>query len=212
MTVTTPCFYSPLIPDTVEPSGESICVYPEAHRGNRLNAKRIVRYCLYYQSKHGGGDRIPKEDLPVVYHPDYFDDVAAHCDLAITRDAIIMLPVIEASWLFPEKKTIENSFYAGKGEGKKPEVELNIIEGSHDRTIAVLRRTRNFYTLDKSTAMSNEAVLCGCEVLIPSPDGGWIKNELAHSESHSLVMNPIRDMEIAARFAVMAGKFFEGKE
>lgn len=176
--VNQPCFYDPTIPivATIEP--EDIGVYPDVVPSNAFGTPVAMRWMMYFASayyKSHGGDRIPKEELTLVYMSTYREDVQCHCDYAIQDEDIFELPNIECGdWLYPEKKDIAGLLFTGKRHCSEfPEAEyLPMPDPSQhpnhynlrQATVAILRRTRRLYTMDHHTVLEQEAQLCGCEV------------------------------------------------
>jgi GT2 family glycosyltransferase/tetratricopeptide (TPR) repeat protein/glycosyltransferase involved in cell wall biosynthesis len=222
--VTTPCFYNPAIPVRARALPGDIAVYPDASRGNLAGAERICRYMLYYASAYFGGDRIAKDECAMVYHPDYLADVQAHCDHPVTEDDIIAFPILDAEWCFPEAKTIENALYAGKGAGKAlPSMDYMLIPAAnspqnrgapyadhyaHMRTLAILRKAKNFYSLDTHTLMACEAALCGCKVFLVKDAHTCEEQTDILALTHKFVMAPKKDMALARKFADRVYQFF----
>jgi hypothetical protein len=208
-----PCFYNPSISVIPECPSESVVVYPEGHGpDNRLHGKKVVRYFLYFASSYYKA-QVPKEECAIVFHRDYLEDVQKACPYqTLTEDDVVLLPGLEAEWCFPEPKdtywAIENLFYRGKGEDKRPEVKCDDLpRESHAKTLAILRRTKNFYTADPHTIMSREAALCGCNVFVLR--GGIFTPETNVLEiAQSLVMNPHQDVALAKKFDRLVCKFF----
>jgi GT2 family glycosyltransferase/tetratricopeptide (TPR) repeat protein/glycosyltransferase involved in cell wall biosynthesis len=222
--VTSPCFYNPSIPVRARALPGDIAVYPDASRGNLAGAERLCRYMLYYARAYYGGDRIAKDECALVYHPDYLADVQAHCDHPVTQDDIITFPILEAEWCFPEAKTIANALYAGKGAGQAlPPMDFVLIPAAnapenkgaayadhyaHMRTLALLRKAKNFYTLDVNTLMSCEAALCGCKVFLIKDANTCEEQTGILEESRDFVMSPKRDVAVARKFAERVYEFF----
>jgi hypothetical protein len=207
-----PCHYNPLLPVRRDPGPEDIMIYPDGTRGNPYHAKRVCRYMLYFATGWFKGDRIAKDECCIVYHRVFFDDVAAHCDHPVGEDDIITLPIIAPEWCFPEPKTIENAYWEGKpltANKKEPDVPFErITVPDHNRTLAILRRTKNFYTPDPYSGMANEASLCGCHVYMLDEQGNYARQRAAIEWAKAQVMNPERDVRIARQFAERVYQFF----
>jgi GT2 family glycosyltransferase/tetratricopeptide (TPR) repeat protein len=223
--VTNRCFYNPTIPVRAQALPDDIVLYPDASRGNSLGAKRICRYMLYFAHAYFGGDRIGKDECPLVFHRNYLADVQAHCDSPVTEDDIITIPILDREWCFPEPKNIENVLYEGKGKGRAlPNIDFMVLAAAnaaqnhnapysdhyaHMRTLAVLRKAKNLYTLDVNTLMSCEAALCGCKVFYVK-DANTIEEQTdIMALALSQVMSPGRDVAIGRRFAEKIYGFFE---
>ncbi|MGA2176367.1 MAG: glycosyltransferase [Verrucomicrobiota bacterium] len=223
--VTSPCFYDPTIPVRAQALPDDIVVYPDATRGNGIGANRICRYMLYYAHAYFGGDRIAKDECAIVYHHNYLADVQAHCDSPLTEEDVITIPILDSEWCFPEAKTIENVLYAGKGRDKAlPLMDCMLVPAAnapensgapyadhyaHMRTLAMLRKAKNFYTLDPHTLMSCEAALCGCKVFYARDDNTFEEQSDIVEESRKQVMSPERDVALARKLADKIYRFFE---
>jgi len=222
--VTSPCFYDPTIPVRPQALPDDIVVYPDASRGNVIGAARICRYMLYYAHAYFGGDRIAKNECAIVYHQHYLADVQAHCDHLLTEDDVVTLPILDQAWCFPEAKTIENVLYVGKGKGKPlPQIDYTPIAAAnapenragayadhyaHMRTLAMLRKAKNFYTPDENTLMSCEAALCGCKVFYVRDANTFEEQTGLLEKARAEVMSPERDVARARRFADRVYRFF----
>ncbi len=222
--VTAPCFYNPTIPVRQQALPGDIAVYPDASRGNRHGAGRICRYMLYYAYGCFGGDRIAKDECAIVYHRKYLANVQAHCDHPLTEDDIINIPILDDEWCFPEPKTIENVLYVGKAGAKAlPKMECALIppanfsqdkgaaeaaQFAHMTTLALLRKAKNFYTLDLSTLMACEAALCGCKVFLVRDANTFEEQAGLLEVAREQVMSPERDVALARKFADKVHRFF----
>jgi GT2 family glycosyltransferase/tetratricopeptide (TPR) repeat protein len=223
--VTSPCFFNPAIPVRQLALPDDLVVYPDASRGNRHGARRICRYMLYYADGCFGGDRIARDECAMVYHPKYFANIQDHCDHPLTGEDIVTLPVLDKEWCFPEPKTIENVLYLGKGGNKPlPQIPHVLIppasfapnrgtarsdHDAHMRTLATLRRAKNFYTLDESTLMSCEAALCGCKVFYVRDAQTFVEQTGKLEKAREEIMSPERDVALAQKFAARLFQFFD---
>jgi hypothetical protein len=79
---------------------------------------------------------------------------------------------------------------------------------AHQRTLAILRASRNFYTIDHHTAMSIEAALCGCKVWYIQKSGPPQEQYISTADLERYVMNPARDVKAAEVFKGRVLKFF----
>jgi len=187
---------------------EAVTIYPDCIRGNPLGAKRIVRFMLYYAGGHFGGDRIPKEELPVIHTDVLFGEVADHCDVRPTREHLMHIGCIEPGLFYAQEKTIESVFYRGKGSDADTMGMTLLLRDSHTREQAadLLRHARRFFTTDPYTVMSVEAGLAGCRsyvILGPGYQQHW------EQDLNRWVMNLDRDKQTAARFAKLCREFFK---
>ena len=215
--VTSPCYYNPTIPVRSQALPDDIVVYPDASRGNQHGGRRICRYMLYYATAYFGGDRISKDECALVYQKSYLSNIQAHCDHPLTEDDIVTLPILDATWCFPEPKTLENVLYFGKGDvGVMPNIPGAYMLLSkyqtdplvHQRTLGVLRQAKNFYTLDENTLMTSEAALCGCKVIFVKEADRFEEQPDALERARKEVMNPERAVCAGRHFANRVYQFF----
>ncbi len=192
------------------PGPDDIAVYPDIVLGNPDQAKKVLRYMLYYPTSYFGGDRIPAEQCVIVYNQQYFSSTAEHYDGKLTSANVLAMPVIEAGLCSPGEKTIEKVLYLGKhNAGKRPDEEMPLITReamSREGCINLLRSARNLYSCDNRSAILVEAVLCGCQPWIMGPDDKFEKILIPDAESY--VQDTARDRITARRFAEIALDFF----
>ena len=79
---------------------------------------------------------------------------------------------------------------------------------AHQRTLAILRASRNFYTTDHHTSMSIEAALCGCKVWYVQADGTYKEQIFSRAFLESQIRNPVRDVKTATLFRDKVLEFF----
>ncbi len=192
---------------------EPVAVYPDCiGPKNPLGLGRVIRFMFAPASwDHGfyGGGRIVRSDLVFVFDPWYYDDIAAHYDGILDREAILPIPCIEPGLFYPEEKTILAVLYVGKGTlpaNVPPDWQI-ITRDSHPRpdAAALLRRAAVFITMDHYTMMAHEAELCRCAVwkadanlaLTPYPTNGA-----------QYLMDAERDRAVALAFEKRARDFF----
>jgi hypothetical protein len=184
------------------------CVGPENPRA----ASRCVRFMCAPASwpRPGffGGDKIPKDDLVLLFDGGYQKDIQDHYDAPLDPNCVFPIPCIERDLFYPEPKTIERTVYIGKSP--TPEIvwaNRIITRGSHTReeAAAILRQTKRFYTLDHYTMMAQEAALCGCEVFKMEPDGTAYDYP---TDPDQYLMMPECDDWIAPHFDAMVKKHF----
>lgn len=212
--VNAPCYFAPHLTVVGTCQRNDIAIYPDAVPSNLLNAPIVVRYMLYFPSvyyRQCGGVGVPAGECVAVYSVEFLEDTRKWYAGTLGNEHIVFFPSIEASnWLFPERKDIENVIYVGKktcaARPKKQFVEIqsplhpsNDCLGSflrHQSTMALLRRAKNFYTMDHYTAMCHEANLCGCNVFKIHGENDVRKLEL---DSEKFIMKPKRDAENAIK-------------
>jgi hypothetical protein len=180
--------------------------------------------------------KVRKHECCVVYMPEFLESCRRHCEYPLADDDVVYLPHIDPLWCFPGLKTIEACFYGKHAASKTsvntcPEMAASTIfahavhippigdmyrDGTnrdqfygHQRTLAVLRAAKNFYTVDHNTAVSVEAALCGCKVWYVQPDGTAVEKFISPAVLRREVMNPVRDLEAAQRFGAKVLQFFK---
>lgn len=179
--------------------------------------------------------RVKAHECCIVYMPEFLPSARKVCDYALSEDDIVYIPHIDPLWCFPGNKTIESCFY-GKHAASKTSINTDPnVAGStifsnavyippigdvyrdgtnrdqfyaHQRSLSVLRAAKNFYTVDHNTAMSVEAALCGCKVWYVQPDGTAVEKFISPAVLRREVMNPVRDIYEASRFAAKVLQFF----
>jgi hypothetical protein len=195
------------------PADNDIVIYPDCVPGNPLKAKRVVRYMLYFAEAYFGGVRIPENELAIPYSDYLVESVKKHCDGQI--GPVITLPCIEPGLFYPEEKTIEAVLYTGKETvpiARRPLQEMPVItRTSHSRaeTAALLRKTKNLYTLDHYTAMVAEAQLCGARVWLVRDPQTFAE---VTGDPSRYVMDLSKDAHLGDRFAQTCLKFFVDRE
>jgi hypothetical protein len=215
-------FYNPLIPVRPNALPDDIVVYPDACRGNPCGAERICRYMLCHAERYFGGDIIAKEECAIVWHPQLLENIKAHCAHEINDLDVIMLPILDAAWCFPEKKTIAAAYYVGKGSRLEAETPAGAVAipdpkelfnghpydsfYAHQRTLSILRRTEDFYCYDDFSIIALEAALCFCNVHLIA--GKLFNPHRLLERANRCVMTPERDRFIARHFAGRVYKFF----
>ena len=192
----------PLIRQCGDADDSTIVVYPDSIAGNPRKASKIVRYLLYFSPY-----LIPSNELPIIYHRMFFDQVAAKCARVPSQDHIITLPSLEPGLLYPEEKTIDSVFFAGKGPSEPPSdaIVIKRFRETRSQAISLLRRARNFYTTDRWSIMPLEAQLCGCRAFVKI-NGSW--EEQPQRSGEGWVMDPDVDRQKAIAFASLCRNFF----
>jgi hypothetical protein len=150
---------------------DPIVIYTETVCGNPLNATHFVRWILFTPDCPGGG-RYPDSELVFTWSKQFYD-----------TDRILLVDTIESELFnntdLPEKDT--DCAYVGKAAARGVEELPQTLGMTHitrfplwpptRRSLAdLLRRTRVLYTYDDCTMIIDEALLCGCEVIL-LPEG-----------------------------------------
>jgi hypothetical protein len=180
-TVVNPDWLTPLLqPPMVEAHDRQgltpIAVYPEVVAGNPINARCVARYVLNYPGLLGGDKVYAPDELVFGYTRALADSVSA-------TTPVLHMPLVDRSIFYPGKPRLRRgaAFYAYKYKdihGQKlfglPKGAIEITKGRPDSQTPhhiadILRSVETFYAFE-DTALSIEAILCGCPaVLMPNP-------------------------------------------
>lgn len=201
------------INDSYEPS--DVVVYPDSLPGNLYKATKVVRFMCYFADAYFGGGWIPKEELVIVYHPNYLEEISTHCE--VKPKHILTIPSIEPHTFFPTNKYVDSVVYVGKQDKYNYTKEIPkklahyriINRGNTNRSglIDYLRCSKNFYSLDYHTITCTEALLCGCNVYHIYGEDDF--RPYIIEDPNSMVMNVERDVSLAEQFVRMVDEFFD---
>lgn len=189
-----------------EISNPDITIIPEIDPPSSPSMGVVVRWALYFPGVLCGGPSVyPNHEIVVSYHPAY--DQAAKDAATRTPIMTFTLPfcdMMESSQNIPkELRDVKNVVWYGKGSRTITPYHLSAIEitrnypESRSELLSLLRNTRRFYSFDLFTALNDEALLCGCEVLV------WNGCEFithVNPEAANGVMNVERDTKLVDDF------------
>ncbi len=190
-----------------------IVVYPEVVAGNPLNARCVLRYALNYPGLLGG-DKVYAPDELVFGHSQRIAAVVS------STTPVLHMPLVDRSIFCPGKPRLRKgaAFYAFKYRdihGQQvfgvPEGAIEITKGRADsqtpqQIAEILRSVETFYTFE-DTAMSMEAILCGCPaVLMPNPYLQRSSSDLEYGDDGIALGNAPEEIE-RARDTVLAAQF-----
>jgi hypothetical protein len=151
---------------------DPIVVYPEVVSGNPLRSKHVVRYVMNTPGHLGGDTSYADTELVFTWSRRYYD-----------TGRVLMIDTVERELFnstdLPEKDT--DCAYLGKAEFRGVEELPQTFDMVHitrfphwpstrKELADLLRRTRVLYTYDDCTMIIDEALLCGCEVIL-LPEG-----------------------------------------
>lgn len=148
-----------------------IIIYPEVVTGNPMNAKRIVRYILNRPGKIRGDKVYNCAEILFSYN---------HALAPYSDGRILEVPAFEPIFYDdPAFFRDKDVFYVGKGKnlGLHPKdcIEITRIHPAYPPTrqalADLLRSAKTLYTYDDFSAISREAYLCGCEVIVIDASG-----------------------------------------
>ena len=223
------CYFNPMISVRAKAQPGDIAVYPDCISGNPLGADQVCRWMLFFADKYFKS-RVTENECVLTSQLRYLASVQAACDHKVTEDDIVYLPHIDGSWCFPGIKTIKNCLYAIESANKssivanpnlanvyvipnavEPQAQDKSCDDQHQahyRTLAILRASENFYSVDHHTALSVEAALCGCRVWNVMPDGSFQEEKYDSVDMEQWVINPAKDRAAALKFAERVRCFF----
>jgi hypothetical protein len=230
------CIYNPMIPVRRRALPTDIAILSDGHRFDSTGASRVFWWMLYFAEAYFK-NRIKKGEGCLVYDKTYLSSVQAHCDYPLTDNDIFFLPHLDPQGCYPGRKTIQSCIYGPEAANKSSLgtddsatwPASRVIPGAmvmpaktdifrdgqqhyeiftHQRTLAILRAARHFYTVDYHTAMSVEAALCGCRVWYVQKDGSAKEQFFSESLKQSYIMNPVKDIPAVEVFKNRVLKFF----
>lgn len=144
----------------------AVAVYPEVVTGNPLRARTVARWVLNTPGYIGGEAAYDPSELVFTWSKRFYD-----------TDRVLTVSVIE-----PELFNMDGSpaktldcFYVGKGD-LRGAARVALTDGMTEitrkwppvrREVAdLLRRTGTLYTYDDCTSLVDEALQCGCRVVL----------------------------------------------
>ena len=139
----------------------AVIVYPEIVFGNPLNAKKVVRYVLYYPGVNGGDAKFDENEMIFTFSSEYYKNAD-----------LLSISTMDLSLFYRDDTPKDiNCYFINKGGKWKeiPEfkdfVEINMSYPSTREELAnLLKRTKTLYSYDRHTLLAEEAYACGCEV------------------------------------------------
>ncbi|HMV17513.1 MAG TPA: glycosyltransferase [Zoogloea sp.] len=179
--VTHPTLDTPRLTDEVRAAHRArgltpIAIYPEVVAANPLDCAVVVRYILNRPGLLGEQPAYGPDDIYYVYEPELLDIVPGATD-------VLRLPSINTS-LFNNRDNPHDAHRSGSciyfgrysaGQQEHPDladtctVITQDFPATHEELAELLRRSERVYCFE-NTAISTEARLCGCPVvMLPSP-------------------------------------------
>lgn len=158
-------------------------VYAEIVKGNPLRAQNVIRYVLNVPGLLGGDKTYDSSELVFAWNS-YISKHAWDCP--ILRTPCIDLNIFKDNGL-PRQGTCY-FVYKGWNVKRRPELEETEVKGYGPKELSeLLNVSEVFYTYDDMTALSDEARLCGCPVVILNEDTD--KKELLNENKNGLAYN-----------------------
>ena len=140
---------------------DAIVIYPETVPGNPLYGRKVVRWVLYYPEKLSGDKVYDTNEIIFTWSKLFYDA------------PVLTVPTIEDFFKNEDLPRSGGCFWVGKGDKVPciPETEgLTEITLAWPETRKELAKLFNekevFYTYDDTTALTTEAALCGCKVIV----------------------------------------------
>lgn len=153
----------PVVPDGLK---DFVAIYPEVVHGNPFNAPHVVRWLLNFQGRLGGPKVYPSSDKIFAYNQD-ISLAAPHVD------GLLFVSVIERNLFKPDINAthVGYCYWVGKGKITVPVRGVEITgdwPATREGVASLLKMSAALITYDGFTVLINEALLCGCPVVIPA--------------------------------------------
>jgi O-antigen biosynthesis protein len=176
-----PAWQTPLWPSEVAPE-DAIVVYPEVKRGNPLQARRVVRWCLNYPGALSGDSLFARDEMVFAWDARMLERVGLAAGEPLDESRVLAVPVVDPDFIYPDaaiEKDVDCYFiYKGRGVRERfvlpRESEMVCIDDAAPtlRDLGrLLRRARRLYSYDHATLIFHEALICGCEIVQVHADG-----------------------------------------
>ena len=146
----------------------AIIIYPEIVAGNPLRVRNVARLVLFYPGRNGGMRQYHKSEMIFTYHPEFMPGAD-----------VLTIPWIDES-LFnnPGYKRTQDYCFVYKGGRWKDVKELNELPTitmkwpeSREKLAELLKHTKTLYSFDNASAVLEEALLCGANVMLVTNEG-----------------------------------------
>lgn len=181
-----------------------IKIIPEINPASSFADGNIVRWVLHFPGVLGNGPKVYPEHELVVSYNDVYDESA---NIAARRKPILKfcLPFCDMPTInINEEKTIKGVVWYGKADKEQcPKLANDTIEitryfpSTRLGLVQLLEQTAIAYSFDKYTVFNDEALLCGCRVLLWN---GIEFREYTNEKAHEVVMDIERDLLLADNF------------
>lgn len=188
-------------------------ILPEIFPATLKSKVNVIRWVLYYPGKILNGPKIyPNHEMIVSYHAQYNRE---------TIEAANGNHVFEFTLPYSDMSGIEFNYIRQKKTGivwigkgtyvRVPEIShLPIITRDWPKyrhvLISILKSTEYFFSFDKHTSMNDEALLCGCNVMI------WHEDRFLpyiNENAGLIAMNEEHDKILVESFLQIAEKYFK---
>ena len=156
----------------IQAGPQDIVIYADYHgHDDPCHAANKVYYVLRYLRENWG--MISSNEMCLYFVEQYHHAAQSHCAVPVPQDARLTIACVEPGLFKPLDKTIDAVYYIGKGQlGYNPKhlppgaVEITRTLPATRREVAdMLGHAKRFYCFDHFTVMTDEAHMCGCEVI-----------------------------------------------
>lgn len=192
-----------------------IKIVPEIDPVSNVSDGNVIRWVLHFPGVLGNGPKVyPSHELVVSYH-EIYDDSA---EVAATRKPILKfgLPFCEmpttsskSTGIASERNLEGVKWYGKANRSTTPLLSVPEITRTWPNTrlglMELLERTVTAYSFDKYTVFNDEALLCGCKVLLW--DGNCYQ-EYKNDNAANKIMDIKRDTESVRVFLSSAVEIF----
>ncbi len=153
---------------------DTIVIYPDIAYGNFLNAKRVIRYLLYFN--HYDMSAYGKDDLVISYSNDYIDE-KLNPEHRVASTPYFDLELYKQT-NYSERKGACYLIWNGRNRNDLPTyfegtVIDNLLEAEKVR---VLNESKYLYSYDEMSAYNSIACLCGCIPIIVPEEGRTLES------------------------------------
>ena len=147
--------------EMMEGLSEGCVIYPEVVSGNPFGAKRVIRYILNVPGLLGGTKEYALDEIKVAYN----EALGKYAD-----GEILTTPIIEPYFRNEGLQRSGALVWIGKGINDfmiKGATEITRYYPRDRKQLArLLNEAEILYTYDDFTMLTDEALLCGCKVIL----------------------------------------------
>lgn len=165
-------------------NGATWFVYPETQVGNPFGAKNVVRWVLNRPGLINGDKVYSERELVFSYSNAYVPYIENKVQ------GMLQLPVLDQNIFFPPSQSVNRSlscYYVGKSTfkdgyfDKDKTFEITRTTPAKKDLGNLFRGAKVLYCFDNSTALTQEALSCGCPVVM-IPDGTQTREEFEQNK------------------------------
>lgn len=168
--ITHPSLNAPYVGSRRFKKDEVVVIYPEITHGNPLNSKNVIRWILNVPADDFY-NKLSKEDILLKYSESYKlkEGWAHHGYLRTTFSDKLGI-------FYNDNQPKSGSTFLIKKGGMKQKIhpddsiDLRPYQNNHEAMANIFRKVKYFYCYDSYCYLACLATLCGCVVIIPSPD------------------------------------------